>query len=163
MHLPLLCEVYVASARPDLVDSAGLQTVETWHLLPDKASVSLQPQSSFQALRQSLILLSKLWLKSAGYLADRAPSPSLAASGRATKHHEWRSPAALSIADKRQHWTGRGSAPLPCSQSLYIILYSSSTRGAVCCQWRNTLVYRAMLDQHCYLLGMRQLKITRSI
>ena len=46
MHLPLLCEEYVVFAQPDLADFAGLQTVETWHLSPDKASVSLQTLSS---------------------------------------------------------------------------------------------------------------------
>lgn len=100
MHLPLLCEVYVASAKPDLADFAGLRIAETWHSLPGKASVSLQTQSSCEVPQQSLAVLSKLWLKSAGYLADHAPSPSLATPGQATKHHEWSSPAALSNAEK---------------------------------------------------------------
>ena len=156
-HLPLLCEVYVASAQPDLADSAGLQIAGTWHSSPDKASVNLQTLSSCQAPQQPLVVLSKLWLKSAGYLADHAPSPSLATPGQATEHHEWSSPAALSSAQTAVDRQRQSTIALLTSS-----LHSSEVQFYKrCCRWRETLIFRVMLDQHCYLLSVRQLKMNR--
>ena len=132
----------MASAQPDLAGSAGLQIAGTWHLSPDTASVSLQTLSSGQVHRQSLVVLSKLWLKSAGYLADHAPSPSLATPGQATERHEWSSPASLSNAETTvdRH---RQSIVTLLTFSLHSSVQQFYKRY---CQWRDDLIFRAMLS-----------------